>query len=99
MTTTRPYVANRIAHSQRLAKETTCPKCRAAVLVGLDHDDVAHLATVDLAPVEPKWEVRAHAVGRQTYDLDNGKLCFREPWHYGSHEFPMHVSHVCAPIA
>ena len=95
MTTTRPYVANRIAHSQRLARETVCPKCRAPVLVGPDHDRVAHLATVDASPVDGKWEIRAHGVGRQTYDLDNGALCFREPWHASNGAIVIYVSHVC----
>jgi hypothetical protein len=95
MTTTRPYVAARIAHSQRLARETACPKCRAAVLVGPDYDDVSYVACVDATPVDPKHETWALGHGYQTYDLDHGKLYHRQPWHYGSHEFPMHVSHVC----
>jgi hypothetical protein len=92
---TKTYVRDRIAHSQRLARASSCPKCRAATLTGPDHDRVAHLATVNAEPIAPHWESRAHAAGLSTYDLDGGKLCYREPWHYATAPFPIHVWHVC----
>jgi hypothetical protein len=95
MTTVKPYVAARIAASQRRAREGTCPKCGRPVLTGPDHDQVAHLATVDAAPIEPKWETRALAAGLAVYDLDGGALCYREPWHRSVTRWPIHVWHVC----
>jgi hypothetical protein len=93
--TPRPYVAARIAARQRLAKQGTCPKCRAAVLVGPDRDDVAHWATVNAEPIDAKWETLAHGRGLSTYDLEDGALWHREPWHRDRTDLPIHVWHVC----
>lgn len=101
MTTTdrvRSYVAARIAHEQRLAKPGNCPKCGAAILSGPDHDRMAAVATVDAEPVRPDLEPRVVAAGLSTYDLDNGTLCYREPWHRGNTQYPVYVWHVCRGV-
>jgi hypothetical protein len=91
----KPYVEARISAQQRLARPTRCPKCRRATLTGPDHDRVSYWTTVDAEPIPPELERRAHAAGLSTYDLDLGALCYREPWHFGSTDLPIHVWHTC----
>lgn len=96
--TPRPYVAARIAHTQRLARASSCPRCRAGTLVGPSHDDVAMVVTVDAEPISPLLEPQCVEAGLATFDLDKGKLCYREPWHRASEwpkPLPVHVEHTC----
>jgi hypothetical protein len=108
MTTEHRYIRERIAGQQRKAQLRPCPRCGAQILTGLDHDRTAAIAHVDAAPIDPAREVAALGAGYHTYDLINGEtvngklvsgeLCFREPWHRGITDHPIHVSHHCRPL-
>jgi hypothetical protein len=92
------YVRERIAGQQRKAQLRPCPRCGTQILTGLDHDRTAAIATVDAAPINPAREVAALGAGFHTYDLDNGELWLREPWHRAGADHPIHASHHCTPF-
>lgn len=51
------------------ARLDTCPRCDAAVIVGLDSHIAALPAVVDPLPLDPHAELDARLAGRMTYDL------------------------------
>lgn len=53
----------------RRASMGRCPHCGRLVYRGLDHDRVAGLAVVDVAPLDPFGELVARTAGLATYDL------------------------------
>lgn len=61
-----------------------CRKCRQPVLVGLDGDLCAWIATVDRTPLSPLGEALALLAGRATYHLrQNGRRLYldrRDRW-------------------
>lgn len=91
------YIRERIAGQQRKAQLRPCPRCGVQILTGLDHDRTAAVATVDAQPLDPARETAVLGAGRHTYDLDNGELWFREPWHRDTISGSLHVSHQCWP--
>lgn len=100
MTTEHRYIRERIAAQQRKAQLRPCPRCGGQILTGLDHDRTAAIAHVDATPIDPAREVAALRAGYHTYDLINGELFFREPWHHGVvyGSTPIHVEHHCRPL-
>ena len=66
------------------------------VLVGLDEDVMAAVATVDPDPVDRLGEVVALLGGRASYSLIAGELHFRDPvWHVLDPRYPCVVEHSC----
>lgn len=65
----------------RKARATTCGKCRAPVLVGLDADRCAFTVTVDPHPLSNLGEAQALLAGRQTYAYERtgAALWHRDP--------------------
>lgn len=53
----------------RRAHATSCAKCGAVVMVGLDHDSCAMTVYADPVPLTPIGEVEVLLAGRRTYDL------------------------------
>lgn len=68
----------------RHARPRTCPKCHRLVIVGLDHDRSALVATVDPQPLAPQGELAALFDGKRTYALrangDAYTVDMRETW-------------------
>lgn len=65
----------------RQAKTTTCPICRADLLVGLDGDVAALSAICDDQHLTRAGELLAVIAGRHVYDLDvRGDLNRRDRW-------------------
>lgn len=53
----------------RAARNGTCKKCRAVVLIGWSDDVLAFMSYVDPIPLGPVGEFLARANGRRTYAL------------------------------
>lgn len=68
----------------RRAVSRKCPKCRAAVLRGLDGDLAAQEAVVDQIPVLAAAEPVARLLGLRTYTLRAGRLDYRNRWQLAS---------------
>lgn len=86
------------------AERAWCPKCRRAVLAGLDGDVAGVPVLVEVLPVTREAEVIAFLAGRATFNLDSSRRLFRRGGllvRSGRRPFgePVLVGHVCDPPA
>jgi hypothetical protein len=85
----------------RAARLRQCPRCRGAVLVGLDGDVAAGTARVDPAPLNSLGEAAALIDGRRTYTISGDKhrkqIDYRQDWHISEGTKGRHVvaEHKC----
>jgi hypothetical protein len=85
----RRAIAAAMGEPQRSARSTSCRKCGAPVMVGLDNDSCAMTAVVDTYPLSAAGEVVALLSGRVTYSLTwaakRYEIDYRDSWRIDGH--------------
>lgn len=76
------WLRRTLGDTYRSVRLRTCTRCNAPVLAGLDADNCAFAARVDMTPISATGEAVALLTGRRTFDLVGGggekKLYIRE---------------------
>lgn len=85
---------------KRRAVVTGCPRCRLAVLAGLDADTAALEALAEILPVTRQAEVIAALTGRPVYNLSVERRLYRRTdaaikAGHNPHGEPVVVGHIC----
>lgn len=85
---------------KRRAVVTGCPRCRLAVLAGLDADSAALEALAEILPVTRQAEVIAALTGRPVYNLAADHRLYRRTdaaikAGHSPHGEPVVVGHIC----
>lgn len=81
----------------RKAQLRSCHRCRAPVIVGLDHEPCGYPVTTDPTHLDQTAELIAILLGRRTYDLTGTpNLNPRNHWRIkGDRKYPVLPSHQC----
>ncbi len=98
MASTRSSRSTLVTTARRKAAVKNCPDCSTLVLVGLDDDSCAFVASAELHPLRHAGELAAiYADTRRTYLLCAGELTVRYLEQYRSAaDYPVLAEHRCA---